>query len=134
MADTDPQDGQEPGGLDERVGKIEAEQDRQGGILDQILARLPGTEKAPGHPPQGITTEEPSGKTIAELVRDGVAELEAKKAKDERRAARDQQAADHADRIKALEERQPAEAAATPAGRVRSWTQRRVFGIDDPHK
>lgn len=128
-------EGERIASLDERFGKLEAEQERQGGVLQQILDRLPGGKgktSGPGTVPPG--PDPAGGKSIAELVRDGVAELEAKKADDQRRADADTARADHAARIKALEERQPAETTGTSAGRVRSLMQRRFYGIDQPRK
>lgn len=122
-------------GLEGRVDGLEAEQKRQGGMLEQILARLPGSH------PGGQTGQSgqaapaaPNGKSVAELVREGIDHLEAEKATkaeaDANRTAREE----HAARIKALEERAPKETAATPLGGLRARAQRVVFGIDEPHR
>jgi hypothetical protein len=114
--------------VEPRLDALEAEQQRQGGILEQILQRLPGgRQSAPAGP-----AEPAGGKSVAELVRDGIAELEARKAREASEQAAADQAADHAARLAALEERAPAELIDTPPGRARAWTQRVVFGIDRP--
>jgi hypothetical protein len=123
-------------GLEGRVDGLEAEQKRQGGLLEQILDRLPG--KAPAAGGQGAgdggSPAPAAGKSIAEQVREGIAALEAERATaaeaDANRTARE----DHAARLKALEERSPLETAATPAGAFRSVAQRVVFGITEPSK
>lgn len=116
---------------DDRLTAVEAEQKRQGGLLDQILDKLSG--KAPGRPSQEGTGE-PSGKSIGELVREGVEQLRAEEQAQADRDAEKAQRADHDARLAALEERPPSETAATPAGRLRSSLQRWGFGIDQPHK
>jgi hypothetical protein len=126
-ADPAPPSGEAPK-VEPRLDALEAEQQRQGGILEQILQRLPGgRQSAPAGP-----AEPAGGKSVAELVRDGIAELEARKAREASEQAAADQAADHAARLKALEERAPAELIDTPPGRARAWTQRVVFGIDRP--
>ena len=117
------------GGLEDRVNGLEAEQKRQGGMLEQILAKLPGKAPAAGAP-----DPDPSGKSVAELVREGIEKLEADKAAKAKADADEQARQDHAARIKALEELAPAENAATPVGAFRAGVQRVMFGITDPHK
>jgi hypothetical protein len=134
MADTTtpPAPGDSTGepALATRVDGLEAEQKRQGGILEQILAKLPGAAPNPAAAARPMAPQE-SG-SIAQMVRDGIAELEAKKAAaadaDANRTAREE----HEARLKALEERTPAETADSAPGRLRATVQRVVFGIDTP--
>lgn len=106
--ETGPKD--EP--LAERVGAIEAEQQRQGGILERIEQALAGSPKASGTP---STTPTPDGETagglsIEEQVRQGVEKIEAKKQADaEAAAAKDADAAWRASVDERLPERKPAE-------------------------
>lgn len=120
------------GGLEARVKGLEIEQQRQGGMLEQILNRLPGARQ--GGQGGGDPAPAPGGKSIGELVREGIEDLERDKAAkadaDAAKAARE----DHAARIKALEERAPKETAATPLGGLRAAVQRYGFGIDEPHR
>ena len=111
-------------GTDDRLTALEDEQERQGGILEQILATLKGrgTASASG---SGASSRDPdAGKSIADLVREGVEQLDREK----------QQRADDRERLARLEERTPAETVSTPAGRARGWLQRYGFGIDEPRK
>lgn len=111
----------------ERISRLEAEQQRQGGILEQILARLTGPAPSGGGP-----KHEPAD--IGQLVKDGIAELEAKRAADaERDADKEARAAAEA-RLKALEERVPAEREDSAPGRLRASVQRVVFGISEPSR
>ena len=124
------------GGQDARLSAVEAEQKRQGGMLEQILQRLPAVGGGPGPAPSSSSSSAPQegGKSVGQLVREGIAELEAERARTAKEADADKARKDHADRIKKLEERVPAETAATPTGRLRAAVQRGVFGIDDPHR
>lgn len=99
-------------------------------MLEQILNRLPGPGGSGGQAP----AQGPAGGSVAEQVRKGIEELER-----ERAAAADAETAktareQHEARIKALEERTPAENAGTPVGRFRGGVQRVFFGLDDPHR
>lgn len=120
------------GDLSGRVDGLEAEQKRQGGVLDQILAKLPG--KAPEGGPAPAADPPPAGKSIAELVRDGITALETERAAEAEGAANKTAREDHAARIKALEERAPAENVASPVGVFRARAQRAVFGITEHSK
>ena len=128
--ETDPESGRIES-LDDRFGKIEAEQERQGGILQQILTRLKAPASGAG------ATDRPApdaGKTIAELVQEGVERLERdKQAKADADTAAAERA-DHAERIRQLEEHAPRETASTPAGRFRAGVQKWGFGIDEPRR
>ena len=121
-------------GTDDRLTALEDEQERQGGILEQILATLKGrgTASASG---SGASSRDPdAGKSIADLVREGVEQLDREK---QQRADADterQQRADDRERLARLEERTPAETVSSPAGRARGWLQRYGFGIDEPRK
>jgi len=97
-------------------------------MLEQILGRLP----EPGRGGQGGGQAAAGGKSVAEQVREGIEQLEAEKAAKADADAAKQAREDHAARLKALEERTPAETAATPVGRFRAAIQRRGFGIDQP--
>jgi hypothetical protein len=118
------------GGLEGRVGNLEAEQKRQGGMLEQILARLPEGGRGRG----GQAADPDTGKSVGQLVREGIEELERDKAARADAEAAAQARKDHAARIKALEERAPKETAPGPVGRLRSAVQRVGFGIDEPHR
>lgn len=75
--------------LPERVGKIEAEQERQGGILDKILGKLDGLSPADN---PGVTrgTEPPAGPAdMGEQMRQAVRDVNAEAAA----AAKDKPAA-----------------------------------------
>lgn len=113
----------------ERISRLEAEQQRQGGILEQILARLSGGAPAPAG---GGAKQEPAD--IGQLVRDGIAELEAKRAADAERDAAKEARESHAARLAALEERVPAEREDSAPGRLRAGVQRVVFGISEPSR
>lgn len=126
-----PQGGQ-GGGLEDRVGNLETEQKRQGGMLEQILNRLPARGQDPA--PASSSSSAPETRPVAELVREGIEALEADRAAKAKAADADRAQKDHGERIKKLEERVPTETAATPAGRFRAAIQRGVFGIDDPHR
>jgi hypothetical protein len=97
-------------------------------MLEQILERLPGR----GGGGQGPAAA--GGPSVAEQVRAGIEQLEREKSAaadaDASRTARE----DHAARIKALEERTPAEDAGTPVGRFRAGVQRVFYGLDDPRR
>lgn len=122
-----------PGDLSGRVDGLEAEQKRQGGMLEQILGRLPGKTPA-ADPAPGADPAPPGGKSIAELVREGITALETERATAAEADANKQAREDYAARIKALEERQPAENVATPVGVFRAKAQRAVFGITEHSK
>jgi hypothetical protein len=111
------------------VSGLETEQQRQGGLLEQILNRLPGKAPAAGDPPAPGPAL--SGKSVAEQVREGIAALEAERAAEAEGAANKTAREDHAARIRALEERAPAETVANPAGVLRAKAQRIVFGITE---
>ena len=114
----------------DRLSAIEDRQDRQEGLLQQILDRLPGKT-----PPSGSPAPDPDeGKPIGQLVREGVEKLEAEKAAKAKADAEAKERADHADRIKKLEESRPREVAATPAGRFRAAVQKYGFGIEDTRR
>ncbi len=119
-------------GLEGRVDGLETEQKRQGGLLEQILERLPG--KAPAGGPGPAADPALSGKSVAEQVREGIAALEAERATAAEGAANKTAREDHAARIAALEERSPLDTAATPAGAFRARMQRAVFGITESSK
>ncbi len=120
-----------PADLAGRVDGLESEQKRQGGLLDQILGRLPGKAPAAGAP---AADPAPSGKSVAEQVREGIEALEAERATAAEGEANKKAREDHATRLKALEERAPFETAATPAGAFRARMQRAVFGITESSK
>lgn len=119
-------------GLAARVDGIEAEQQRQGGLLEQILGRLPGKDGQGAS--DGGSPAPAAGKSVAEQVREGIAALEAERAAEAEGTANRTAREDHAARIKALEERQPAEVVANPAGRLRAGAQRVLFGITEPSR
>ena len=135
MADNDP--APDPGTppkaepLAERVGAIEAEQQRQGGILERIEQALAGSPKASGGTPpsaSGVTEPPPAGPSIAEQVRKGVEEIEARKAKEAAdKEAADKEAAWRASVDERLPERKPSE----PATGRKQKMQERIFGKAD---
>ena len=116
-------------GLEDRVSGLESEQARQGGMLEQILDRLPGKNPGgqTGHPGQAPA---PGGKSVAEQVREGIEALERERATAAEADANKNAREDHANRLKALEERTPAETAATPVGAFKARVQRVMFGIE----
>jgi hypothetical protein len=120
------------GGTEDRLQAVEREQQRQGGMLEQILSHLPGNGPSGGQNGPTAPAAGGAGKSVAELVREGIADLERERAAaaegDANRSARE----DHAARLAALEERVPAETAATPVGAFRARMQRAWFGIDQP--
>lgn len=66
--------------LDDRFGKIENEQERQGGLLEQILGKL-GGDKAEGDPPVTRADEPgPSAGDMAEQMRQAVRDVRAEEA------------------------------------------------------
>jgi hypothetical protein len=116
-------------GLEGRVSGLETEQQRQGGLLEQILNRLPGAPN-PGGPAPGADPP-PAGKSVADQVRTGIEALERERATAAEADANKSAREDYAARIKALEERAPAETVANPAGALRARAQRIVFGITE---
>lgn len=129
-----PAGGQAPpagGGIEGRMSAVEAEQQRQGGMLEQILDRLPGRNPGgqTGHASHA-TDPPPGGKSVAEQVREGIEALEAERASKAEGEANKKAREDHAARLAALEELTPKETAATPIGAFRARAQRVMFGID----
>jgi hypothetical protein len=116
--------------LAERVGAIEAEQQRQGGILERIEQALAGSPKASGTPSTGPTPDggTTGGLSVAEQVRQGVEEIEARKAKE----AADAAAAD-ADKAwrASVDERLPERKPSEPATGRKVRLQERLFGRAD---
>jgi hypothetical protein len=107
--------------LDDRFGKIEQEQDRQGGILERIEAALSGSPvKAAG------AADEPAGVSVAEQVRQGVAKIQADKdAAEQAQADSDQRARQIAAEV--IAEQRPDEPVPT---RAQKW-QARLYGKAD---
>lgn len=113
--------------LAERVGAIEAEQQRQGGILERIEQALAGNPKATGTS-SDTTTDTPGGLSVAEQVRKGVEEIEARKAAEaEAKAKADAESAWRASIESRLPERRPSE----PATGRKAKLQERMFGKAD---
>lgn len=131
-----PPAGDQAGGpdkpVDDRLSAIEDRQDRQEGLLHQILDRL-GKNPSSGSSPAAAPDPD-EGKPIGQLVREGVEKLEAEKAAKAKAETEASERADHADRIRKLEEAQPREVAATPAGRVRAAVQKYGFGITEQRR
>lgn len=119
--------------LDDRFSAIEDRQERQEGLLQQILSRLPGKPSS-GSPGPTAAPDPDEGKPIADLVREGVERLEAEKAAKAKTESEAAERKDHADRLRKLEEARPREVAATPAGKGRSAVQKWFFGIDDTRR
>jgi hypothetical protein len=111
------------------VTGLETEQARQGGLLEQILDRLPGKAPSGGQAPPADPGH--PGKSVAEQVREGIAALEAERATAAEGEANKKAREDHAARLAALEERSPLDTAASPAGAVRARMQRVLFGITE---
>jgi hypothetical protein len=116
--------------LAERVGAIEAEQQRQGTVLEEIKGLLTKDPKAgaassnSGSAPESGT----GGLSVAEQVRRGVEEIEAKKqAAAEAKARADSDAAWRASVDERLPERKPSE----PATGRKVKLQERLFGKAD---
>lgn len=116
--------------LAERVGAIEAEQQRQGTVLEEIKGLLTGP-KAPGQSSAtgtGTDGENTSGLSVAEQVRRGVEEIEARKqAEAEARAKAEGEEAWRASVESRLPERKPAEVV---PGRKAKLAER-IFGKAD---
>ena len=125
------QEGDRIQSLDSRFSAIEERQDRQEGLLQQILDRLPGKGSSSG---PSADPDPDEGKPIGQLVREGVEKLEAEKAAKARAEADEKERKDHADRLKKLEESRPREVAATPAGKFRAAVQKYGFGIEDTRR
>lgn len=133
MADpqADPQAPPAPEGrtLDDRMSAVETEQREQRGILNRIEGLLTGPKSSSGpDSPQSATETDSSGLSVAEQVKRGVAEIEAKRKKDEAAKAK----ADEADAWKKsveekLAERKPAE----PKTGRKAKLQERLFGKAD---
>ena len=123
----DPQPKAEP--LEQRVGAIETEQQRQGGILERIEQALAGSPKAtPPTATDSGTDGKPEGVSVAEQVRQGVEEIEARKAKEAAdAAAKDADSAWRASVDERLPERKPSE----PATGRKAKLQERLFGKPD---
>lgn len=99
-------------------GKVEAQDSK----LDAILAKLTGGA-APSPAGGGDNGAAPAaGKSVGEQVRDGIAELEAKRKAESDAAAAAARGDDHEARLKALEQA-PAE-----AGTFMQKLQRRLYG------
>lgn len=113
---------------------LETEQRRQGGLLEQILGRLPGKDVDGQGAGNGGSPAPAAGKSVAEQVREGIAALEAERATAAEGEANKKAREEHAARLKALEERAPFETNPTPAGAFRSRMQRAVFGITESSK
>jgi hypothetical protein len=125
-----------PADLGARVDGLEAEQKRQGGLLEQILGRLPGNGPSGGQGAGdgGNGPAPAAGKSVAEQVREGIEALERERATAAEADANKTAREDYAKRLAALEERSPLETAATPAGAFRATAQRVFFGITEPRK
>lgn len=132
----DQQEEQQPGqeeagrieGLDERFGKIEAEQAQQRGMLEQIRDSVAGKGDAgPAHDKAQAHTEHrlehPPAQTIADQVRRAVKEVGA----EEEQKRRDAEHADHHQKLREAAEQPPRE----PAAGVRGRIQRAMFGKAD---
>ena len=130
MADNDPTpDPEQPKGepLAERVCAIETEQQRQGGILERIEQTL-GKGSTPPTSPDSRTAASDSGTSVAEQVRKGVEEIEARKAKEAADAvAADAEKAWRASVDERLPERKPSE----PTTGRKAKLQERMFGKPD---
>ena len=122
--------------LEERFGAIETEQKEQRGIMARIEAALTGgrpkanpgasAQNNDGGMPQDSSTG--SGMSVAEQVRRGVEEIEAKKQRDaDEKAAKDADSAWRKNVDERLAERRPAE----PATGRKTKVQRALFGKAD---
>ena len=131
MADTDPAPAPDPAPkgepLAERVGAIETEQKRQGTMIEEIKGLLTGSPKDPAGGTGG-SENSPPGPSVAEQVRKGVEEIEARKAKEAAdKEASDRESAWRADVESRLPERRPSE----PATGRKQKLQERLFGKAD---
>ena len=137
-----PPPGDQAGGqgkpVDDRLSALEQHSEKQdatleqhGGMLQQILDRLPGKAPSSG---SSADPDPDEGKPIGQLVREGVEKLEAEKAAKKQADDEAAERADHAARLKKLEETKPREVAATPAGRFRAAVQKYGFGIEDTRR
>ena len=115
--------------LAERVGAIEAEQQRQGGILERIEQALSKGDgpKDPGN--SSPTSPDTGPGSVAEQVRKGVEEIEAEK---QRKA--DAEARENADKAwrASVDERLPERKPSEPATGRKAKLQARLFGKPDP--
>lgn len=132
MATTDqppaPAPGSTSSGLEGRVDTIEKEQKRQGGMLQQILDRLPGSNGGGGAPPAGGAPAPTSGTGVVDLaaiqqqVRDEIQQADQRRANEQKETKwRDDvnAAVEHIKR-----ERRPRE----PEQGVRGLVQRMIIG------
>jgi len=99
-APTSPPDGAPADETDARLNAVEAEQQRQGGILQQILAKVSGSAPAAPAPAQQVTEDrlEP-GSVVAEVI----AEL----GRRDQAAAQETERETLAQRVAKLEEKPP---------------------------
>lgn len=114
----------------ERIGAIEAEQQRQGGVLDKIVGMLGGAGPKAGTS-QGSGTESgspPASLSVAEQVRQGVAEIRAREKQEaDDKAAQDEDSAWRKSVDDRLAERRPD----APLTGRKSRFQRALFGRQD---
>lgn len=113
--------------IDARFGKIEHEQARQGGLLEEIRVLVKGGGPAKGaHDAAQARTEDhlehPPAETVAEQVRKAVQDVKA----DEARERQAQEHDDHHRQIREQAERPPHEQASGARGRL----QRVMFGAE----
>ena len=127
--------------VDDRLSALEQHSEKQdatlqqhGGMLQQILDRLPGKTPSSGPTPAPAAPGPDEGKPIADLIREGVEKLETEKAAKAQKETEAAERKNHADRIRKLEEARPREVAATPAGKIRAAVQRYGFGIEDTRR
>lgn len=140
-----PADGQQGGGpdpeagriktLDERFGKIEAEQSRQGGVLQQILDKLPGGQPPPtdagagvGPAGSGSADRGPAGPPdIQGIVQREIAAAEQRRAEQDKARA-DQQSQTEQTVKEMIEKLRPEQTPREPQTGLRGRLQRITIG------
>ncbi len=113
----DPPADPAPSDLEDRVNGLETEQKRQGGLLEQILDRLPGKSGAPA---SAGTSGDTAPTSIADEIRAQLEERDRKAAADKDKAGQDEWRQNVDKRLAELAEKPP-ESPARRAEKIMGW-------------